>query len=166
MKKIFLSVFFVLAFVSLVYAGEKSKIELTDGSTLGGEIVSFSEGKYTVMSPSLGVLRIEDSKVRAIHREGPAAGVPPKAKGSFDAAQIQSQVQKIQAVIASGPDIMKAISKLISDPDFQALLKDPELLKAARSMDMKALMANEKVVNLFSHPTLTELSQKVKEQNG
>lgn len=170
MKKIFFLVFFVLTFASLTFATQKSKIDLTDGSTLDGEVISVEEGVYTIKSPSLGALKIEESKIRAIRSADPTAAIPAvgvsavsqKDITSLDATTIQNEVGKIQPAIASNPDIMKAIPGLLSNPDFQALLKDPEIVNAAKSMDVKALMANEKFVKIINDPTIQEISQKIK----
>ena len=158
MKKILYLIIFVLTFVSLAHAAERNKIELDDGSALEAEILSFSEGKYTVRSSSLGVFQIEDSKVRNIHRIGTndAAPVAP------DAAAIQTELEKIQPAITGDPGIMSAIVGLFSDPDFQALFKDPEILKAVRSLDLKALTANEKFIMAMNHPTGQAIKQKIK----
>jgi hypothetical protein len=163
MKKYIFLVCFMLMLISLADAGEKKRIELTDGSTVDGEIVSFSDGRYTVMSPSLGTLKIEDSKVRAIHKADETTGVPTNEVASLDPATIQSNIQKMQPVITGNPEIMKAVSGLAARPDFQALLKDPEIMNAAKSMDIKTLMANEKFVKAINDPAVREIGRKVEE---
>ena len=153
---------FVLTSVSFAYASHKASIELTDGSTVDGEVVSFSNGKYTVNSPSLGTLQIEDSKVRNIRSTDQTAGSSQKDVASLDAATIQDEVQKLRPAITSNPDIMRIISGLISNPDFRALFKDPEIMNAAKSLDIKTLMANEKFIKAINNPVVKEIKQKVK----
>ena len=166
MKKIFFTVVFIVAVSALAYGAQKSRIELTDGSTVEGEIVSFSKDQYMVKSPSLGTLKIEDAKVRAIHKAD-AADVPSqKNDTSFEAGKIQSEVQKLEPAITGNPDIMKAIPGLLASPDFQDILNDSEIQKAAKSMDIKALMANEKFVKAANNPAVKEIGQKLKEKNG
>ncbi len=160
-KKIPGLLFFLLMFVSAASAAEKSRIVLTDGTTLDGEIVKFSEGKYTVKSSSLGTLRIEDSKVRTISR-GESAAPVSKAPANLDDATIQNEIQKIQPAITGNPDIMKTVAGLVSDPDFQALFKDPEILSAAKSFDIKTLMANPKFIQAVNNPAVKEISEKIK----
>jgi hypothetical protein len=164
MKKIFFLIFFVLALVSFVYAANQSRIELTDGSTVEGEIVSFSEGQYTIKSSSLGDLKIEGSKVRSVRNAGQPAGFSQKDIESLDAATVQEEVRKLQPKIMGNPDIMKSVAGLISNPDFRDLLKDPEILNAAKSLDIKTLMANEKFVNVINDPTIKEIIRKVEEK--
>lgn len=156
--------FFVLAPVASAYAAHTSKIELTDGSTLEGEIVSFSEGQYTVKSPSLGILTIGESKIRNMRILDPSAALP-QGVASADAVAIQDGAQKVQAAITGDPDIMKSLPDLITNPDFQDILKDPEVLNAVKSMDVKTLMANEKFIKAVNDPKIKEISRKVKEKN-
>lgn len=165
MKNIFFVVFFVLAPVSFIDAAHTSKIELTDGSILEGEIVSFSEGQYTIKSPSLGILKIGESKIRNRRILDPIATLPKGAAASVDAAAIQDGAQKVQAVITGDPDIMKSLPELLANPDFQDILKDSEVLNAVEAMDVKTLMANEKFVKAVHDPKIREISRKVKEKN-
>jgi hypothetical protein len=164
MKKCIFLILFILTFASLVHATNKNRIVLTDGSTLEGEIISFSEGKYTVKSPSLGILRIEESKIRTISHMDQMAAAPQKDIVPPDAAALQTEIQKLQPAITGNPDIMRTIAGLISDPDFQALFKDPEIMNAAKSLDIKTLMANEKFVNAVNNPTVKEIGRKIKDQ--
>ena len=161
MKKIFLLMFFVLASISSAYAAHINRIELTDGSAVEGEIVSVSEGQYTVKSPSLGILKIEESKIRSMHSVDQAAAPSKKDIASLDAATIQSEAQKLQPAITGNPEIMKIIPGLIADPDFQTLFKDPEIVNAAKSLDVKTLLANEKFVKAMNNPTVREITAKV-----
>jgi len=165
MKKIFFLAAFIAAGASLVLGAQQSRIELKDGSVFEGEVVSFSDGKYTVQSPSLGTLRIEKSKVLAIRGANAAAGAPlisKKDMASLDTNAVQSEVQKLQPAILGDPEIMKSLPAMLSNPDIQALLQDPEMVKAAKTMDIKTLLANEKFIKLVNSPAIKEINQKVK----
>jgi hypothetical protein len=164
MKKILLLVLFVSMSALFACTAYGKKIELTDGSTLDGEIVSFSEGKYTVQSPSLGTLKIEDSKVRSITSAGQPAVASSEETVPFDPAAIQIEMQKLQPAILGNPNVMKIVVGLISNPDFQALANDPEVVNAAKSLDLKTLMANQKFVKAINDPAIKEVDQKIKEQ--
>lgn len=161
MKKMFFLMLVVLMSGSIVYGAQKSRIELTDGSTVEGEIVLFSQGKYTVKSPSLGTFQVEDSKVRNIRMGDSAAASSEKEKASVDAAAVQNEMQKLQSTVAGDPDIMK----MVSDPNFQDLLKDPEIMSAAKSMDIKALMANKKFAKVVHDPSSEGSGSKAGEKN-
>jgi hypothetical protein len=163
-KKYVFVVFFVLTFVSFAHAGQKSRIELTNGSVLEGEIISFSGGQYTVKSSTLGTFRITDSQVRAI-RSGDAATVPSgNESASPEVVAAQSKIQEFRPELANNPEVMKALPGLMANPDFQALLSDPEIVRAAKAGDFKALMANEKIARATSNPAIQNVAQKVKGQ--
>jgi hypothetical protein len=165
MKKALLLALFVSMSALLANTGHGKTLELTDGSTLEGEIVSFSEGKYTVQSPSLGTLQIEDSKVRNIvnSTDQPVAASSQGAV-PFDPAVVRSEMQKLQSAILRDPDTMKTVAGLISNPDFRALVNDPEVMSAAKSLDLKTLMANPKFVSAINDPAIKDIDRKIKEQ--
>ena len=86
MKKLFL--FFVLLLmiaVSNSHAGDSRIIELLDGSVIHGEVINIREGIYTLKSESLGIIRVEESKIRTI-----------RFRGSLDPAASGSQGNKVQ----------------------------------------------------------------------
>ncbi len=158
---------FVLTFLSLAYAAQKNRIELIDGGIFEGEVISLREGEYTIKSTSIGTFKVEASRVRKISPVGPTEGFSGKPALPADtAAGGASEVQKVQSMIAADPDMMKALPGLTGNADFQALLKDPEIMKAAKSMDLKTLMTNEKVVNAANNPAIQEISRKIKKKNG
>jgi len=166
MKKIFFGLLFALTIASFAYAAESSKIELADGSTVDGEIISFSDGKYTVRSPSLGTLQVEDANVRTIRKGNEPGGTSPQDVTSLDKTTLHNEMQKLRPAITGNPDIMKTIAGLMSDPAFQALFKDPEIMNAAKNLDVKALMANPQFVSAVNHPAIQEIRQKLKGQSG
>ena len=164
MKKVFFLVLLVLTSAAHADGSQKNSIELTDGSRLEGEIVSYSSGVYTIKNSNLGTLKIDESKIRNIRSANATSVSSEKATPSFDPATVQSEVQRLQPVITGNPDIMKLISSLVSNPDFQDILKDPAILNAAKSMDIQALMANEKVVKAINDPTFQEITRQVEEK--
>ena len=98
-----------------------------------------------------------------------AYGKTPKGKSvsssegtlPSDHAAVQSEMQKLRPAIMNDPDILKKVFALLFNPDFQALAHDPEVMKAVRSFDIKALMANPKFMNAVNHPSIQEISQKI-----
>ena len=53
--------------LALVNAGEISTIELSDGSVISGEVVSFDGKVWTIKSGSMGTLKIDGAKFVSIH---------------------------------------------------------------------------------------------------
>ena len=150
MKSFILIFIFLAAFATLVNGAEIREIELTDGSVIAGEIVSLSGDVYTVRSATLGTIKIEESKVRAI-RKKTATGAPGDLAG---------QIKSFQDKILSNPEIMTMIQSLQNDPDFQAILQDPEIMKAVQNGDIVSLLGNPKFMNLLNSQAVQEIKNK------
>ena len=133
-------------------AAEIKEIELTDGSIITGEVLSLSSGVYTIRTVSLGVLKIDDAKVRAIRPQG-----TPSAQRSGQTGDVKS----LQDKMMSDRDVMGMIQSLKDDPQFTKILEDPEIMNAVQSGDTAALMANPKFLQLLNNPTVRDIQQKV-----
>ena len=130
-------------------ASEMRVIELTDGSVISGEIVSLSNGVYTVRSGTLGTIQISESKIRTI-----------RAKG-MGREEMGDQANSIQQKMMGDVDIMGMVESLRSDPDFQEILRDPEVVRAVQSGDIAALMANPKFMQLLNKQVVKQIKDKV-----
>ena len=130
-------------------ASEMRVIELTDGSVISGEIVSLSNGVYTVRSGTLGTIQISESKIRTI-----------RAKG-MGREEMGDQANSIQQKMMGDVDIMGMVESLRSDPDFQEILRDPEVVRAVQSGDIAALMANPKFMQLLNKQVVKQMKDKV-----
>jgi len=154
MMKLITSYFFILLIFwnTGVFAGSQRQIELTDGSVITGEIVSFSDGVYTIKSNHLGILKIEDSKVRSIDSG---------SRDSNDSNASFGDLQGLQNLIMSSPDLMNTIMSLQDDPDFKAALQNPEVMRAVSSGDINTLLSNPLFMKLIENPKVKEIAQEV-----
>jgi len=73
----------------------------------------------------------------------------------------QKQVETLEDRILSQPEMMDAIRALQSDPEFQDLLKDPEVTRALESGNTDALLANPKINSLVNHPAVQDITRKL-----
>jgi hypothetical protein len=141
-------------------------IELKDGSRIAGQIEGIDHGVYTVRSASLGTVRVAESNIARIDYGGDvasAAGAPATSPGHGAAAIRDSgnrDLQELQARIAQDPSAMQSIMSLESDPQVQAVLNDPAIMKAIAAGDFASLMRNEKIQALESNETLKQLVQQ------
>ena len=103
------------------HAGEVRAVELRDGSIVTGEVLSLTNGKYTIRSGSLGTVQIEESNVRAIRPVAPATAVSPKAAPDPTAGDVRT----LQDKMMSDKEIMAMIESLQNDPEFKKLLRRP-----------------------------------------
>lgn len=147
-KSFLLSGVFFVFFSGLAAAAETRIIELTDGSTLTGEVVSLADGVYTVRSNALGTIKINEAKVRAI-----------RLKGKVQAAT--GDIKSLQDSMLGQADIMGLIQGLQNDPEFQKVLADPEIMKAAQAGDIATLMSNPKFMRLMNNQTVREIQKKL-----
>ncbi|HWR71711.1 MAG TPA: hypothetical protein VN604_00925 [Nitrospirota bacterium] len=155
MKSI-LSIFLFLLFLAtgIAAAAEIREIELKDGTVMVGEVVSLSNGVYTVKTDTLGTITIDETKVRAIRQKGEAAGFAP---------DVNAQSRSLQERMLKDREVMSKIESLRSDPDFQKVLNDPAIMKAVNDGDISALTANPEFMKLLQHSTVQDIKKKVGE---
>lgn len=152
MRLMFLSLPLVfLLYVLNAAAGETRVIELTDGSTITGEVSSLNNGVYTIKSDSLGIIKLDESKVRAIR---------PKSAGTSSTSS--QETKELQEKMLSNKEIMGLIQSLQDDPDFKKALEDPEILNAVKNGDVAALTANPAFMKLLNNATVKEIQSKTK----
>jgi hypothetical protein len=143
--------FSIFLIMPAVHASEMREIELTDGTVIAGEIVSLSDNVYTVRSASLGTVQIEGSRIRTIRAKG-SVGNP----GAF-----VDQVQSLQEKMAGSGEIMSIIKTLESDPEFQEILHDPDIMRAVQAGDISALMANAKFMKLLNKQEVQQIKKEI-----
>ena len=142
----------MLLLSSSLLAAEIKEIELTDGSIITGEVLSLSGGVYMIRTVSLGTLRIDEAKVRAIRPLG-----TPSSQQSGQTGDVKS----LQNKMMSDQEVMGMIESLKDDPQFTKIIEDPEIMNAVNSGDTAALMANPKFLQLLHNPTVRDIQQKV-----
>lgn len=152
-------------FCSMVSASEIKEIELKDGSIITGEVISLTNGIYTVKSDILGTIKLEDTKVRNI-REKTGFSTPAASPQPSLAPQAQSsatgEAQSLQQKMMSDKEIMGMILSLQNDPEFKTLLEDPKIMSAVNSGDVATLTADPRFMKLMNNPTVREIQNKVK----
>lgn len=136
-----------------------TSLELIDGSVLSGEVISFREGVYTVRSPSLGTIEINESQIRVI-RVKPSESATEKTVGSPNTA-IDKELKILEESITSDQQIMQMIISLQNDPDIQELLQDQGIMEAVGSGDISTLMSNPKFRKILENPHIQQIQRKV-----
>ena len=145
-------------FLGSAQAGEVKELVLKDGSVITGEVVSLSNGIYTVKSDILGTIKLEESKVRAIRERSASPSVALATNSSTTAGEAKSLQEKMM----SDKEVMSLIQSLQNDPEFKKLMEDPSFMKAVNAGDVAALSADPRFVKLLSNPTVREIQSKVK----
>lgn len=144
---------FLLLVLSLfsLSGGAASRIELVDGTQINGDVVSISNGRYVIRSPMLGEIEIPESSIRSIKPGGDAGS------GSVPNADILA----IQKQIASSPELMQLVNALLSDPQLQAAMKDPQLMQSVMSGDIESLRNDPRILQLMANPSIQEIIGKM-----
>jgi hypothetical protein len=157
-----MSLFLVSIAAASASAGGIREVELTDGSVITGEVLSLSNGVYTVKSETLGTMKIGESKIRAIREKDHGAAGSEQSGQAGDAGGANVPVKSLQDKMMNDGEIMKMIKTLQNDRDFQKILEDPEVMKAVNSGDISALMANPGFMKLLDNKTVQDIQNKVK----
>ncbi|MEE8484542.1 MAG: hypothetical protein V3S46_08075 [Nitrospinota bacterium] len=156
-KYLFIALFAYFGFfTSVAYAGELKEIVMKDGSVIIGEIVSLSNGVYTIKSGSLGAIKVKDSRIRSIRPAG-EGGTADKGSGSPTRAQIDA----IRTNMMGNEEVMKMILALQNDPDFKEILQDPSIMNAVNSGNLDALTTNPKFMKLINNSQIKGITEKV-----
>ena len=155
---IFLMLFSALSLAQESRAGEVWTVELRDGSTVTGDVLSLTNGKYTIRSDSLGTVQVEESKVLAIR---PVAA-PAAATSGATPDNTAGHIKILQDKMMNDKEVMSKIQSLQNDPDFLKIMEDPEIMKAVNSGDISALMANPQFLRLMNNSTVRDIEQKVR----
>ncbi len=144
---------FLLSFVLLgqAFAGETMTFELLDGSIIAGKIISFSDGTFILESETLGTIRIEEAKIRAI-RSGEKTGEIPG-----------DEVLALQEKMMGNEEIIAMILSLQNDPEFRAILQDPEMMSAISSGDINTLLSNQNFLKLLENSTIQDIGKMMEE---
>ncbi len=137
-----------------VWASAEQIIRLQDGSEIRGEVISLSNGVYTIDSRSLGTIKLGSDQVQMMTSGGaPASNPVDQAKQQMG----EQTVQSIQSAITANTGLMSAILKLQNDPAMKAILADPEVMQAVQNLDLQALSQNPKIQALMRSPQVQQI---------
>ena len=165
--KVFLEACLAAALLGLASAVLASPtIELKDGSRIEGEIQSIDNGVYTVLSPSIGTVHVAQSNiVRIVYSSDvpnapDSSGKPSSGKSSTHDDALTGDIHQLQTRLAQDPAAMQSIMSLESDPQIQAILSDPAIVKAIQEGDYVSLLGNAKIQALENNEHLKQLLQQ------
>jgi hypothetical protein len=127
------------------YGADIKQVTLNDGSIIHGEILSLSDGLYTLKSISLGTIKIEESKIQSI----------------TPLENIKKEIQTFEQKIMNNAELLNIILPLQDDPDFQKALEDPSIIEAIEIGDMNALLSNPKFIKLLDNVTILNIKDQI-----
>jgi len=131
---------------------EVREIELKDGSVITGTVRSFDGNTYVIDTNSLGTVSVNNTQIRTIRSA---------ADANSRQSMSPSDLMNMQQQLLNDAEVMELIKALQHDPQIQAILNDPQLLKAIAAGDVQALMNNAQFKALMDNPKIQEISNKV-----
>ena len=157
-KTILLLIIFFNILPGLTLASKLSRIELNDGNIIIGEISNFNNGIYSIASDGMGQLKIEESRIKQISSANSNQITTPTEPlaNTLSSENINALANKMM----SDKETVGMIASLQNDPQFQAIINDPEIINAVKSGDSASLMSNEKFMQLKDNPTIQKISKK------
>lgn len=141
-----------------------SRIELSDGSIITGELVSVEKGQYLIRSATLGEIRVPESSVNSLRPLSSEAAAAPRAEPQ-NANELQrdysADIAAIQQRVTSNPDLMQQIMSLQNDPDIQAAVSDPEFARLILAGDLDKVRGDARFQRLMEHPTIRAIMGQI-----
>lgn len=73
-----------------------------------------------------------------------------------------AQVQDLRQQLLQNPDTAREVMGMQNDPNVQAILGDPETMRAVQSGDLETLLADPKIRALMNDPRVQHMSRELR----
>lgn len=152
MKKYLLFVTIFLTAASIAFAQTNANITLKDGTILKGRVIKMEKGVYTIQTPYLNKLQINESNIESIteHIQQPVSK-----------QRLKSEVDQIQGQVLANPALMEEIQKAMQDPEVQQIMQNKDFINAIMSMDPQRIKNNPATSEMLQNPKIRALFQKI-----
>jgi len=152
-----------LLLTSHVFAGDTATIYLNDGSILSGEIISINNGVYSIQTESMGLININKSKISSINFESQYRISPSDSEktGVTGNSAIIEQTADLSKTLMADEKIMEMIMGLQNNPDFKAVLNDPEMMNAINTGNIEVILSNPKFQKLMNNSEVKSISHQL-----
>ncbi len=84
-------------------------------------------------------------------------------QGAGAGGSIAPQVEQLKERMQNDEGTMALVRALLNDPQMQALLSDPTVLRAAQTGDFGALLNNPDVMKLLANPQVQEIGKRMQQ---
>jgi hypothetical protein len=138
--------------------GKAAVIEMKDSTRVVGVVAGLQDGVYTIVSDSVGTLKVDEDKIKSIQFTAPAA--EPTAAPAADNGGA-GMLGGLQQKILANPDVMMSMMELANDPAVLEILDDPEVMKLIEEGKYFQLMQNEKIKALMDNQSVRRVSNRV-----
>lgn len=167
MRKHILCFFLLLGIASNIplHADSFKIINLKDGSTIKGQVTKLKNNVYTIITPSMGEIKVNDSAIESIG--SPAAQSPstfqinPSSHSSDNNSPFSNQLQQMQGSILTDPHLMADIQNLLNDPEILKIISDEKFKNDVMSQDVNRIEQNDRTQDLMNNPKIQALIEKI-----
>ncbi|MDO8580207.1 MAG: hypothetical protein Q7S13_01850 [Candidatus Omnitrophota bacterium] len=185
-------VFSILVFLAAcpVFAQSTKTITLRDGTQIKGEVTSLQNGIYTIHSPTLGILDIQEADIDSISSDNrilaaPALqqAAPQHAGPAVDQNPLMLQAQQMQGdrkgvlsetkgdpkgalnemkdQLMDDPAVRERAERMANDPRMQELLTDPSVMQDILSGDPERIQNNPNLQEILEDPEMQSLMGEI-----
>lgn len=148
------TVFLVILLATTVAQAETYKWTDKEGT------VHFSASLTEVPAPYRGSAKPLDVDISGPANKGKAVSPPALGQGADDRS-IAPKVEEMKERMMHDEGTMAIIRALQDDPELQALLGDPAMMRAIQTMDIGALMNNPAFMNLLNNPRVRDIGKRM-----
>jgi len=163
--------FAIVLLTTPLEANTLKKIHLKDGSILKGNIIKMDGKAYTIQTENLGVMTIDEERVRSISSlqsqdnvENANTNMPQLQDIQQQMKNMPPEAQAMQGMLLSDPKMMQEVQNMAQDPEIRALLSDPALMNSILSGDLNSIGSNSKAQGLMNNPKMQKLMNKLNEK--
>lgn len=155
MKKLFL----VLLLAATVAQAETYTWTDKEGTVHFSESLGEVPADYRKSARSLGM------DISTTPNDNKAVSSPQPRQGADNTGSAAPNVEELKERMMKDEGIMALIRALQNDPEMQALLADPAILRAIQAGDTGALANNPAFLKLLNNPRIRAIENKL-QQNG
>jgi hypothetical protein len=163
-------VFSILVFLAAcpVFAQSTKTITLRDGTQIKGEVTSLQNGIYTIHSPTLGILDIQEADIDSITSDNHILAAPalqqtaPQHAGpAVNQNPLMLQAQQMQGQLMQDPAVRERAERMANDPRMQELLTDPSVMQDILSGDPERIQNNPNLQEILEDPEMQSLMGEI-----
>ncbi|KAA0888975.1 DUF4124 domain-containing protein [Oryzomonas rubra] len=132
--------------------------------TDGEGTVHFSESRAVIPAPYRKNATPLGIDVTTGSGSGPAAGSSPATRqGTPESGSVAARLEEVKGRLQNDEGSMALIRQLQDDPQIQALLSDPAVLRAVQTGDYGALMNNPAFMKLLTNPRVQQIEKRMQQ---
>jgi hypothetical protein len=149
MKKLLL----ILMFMATVAQAETYKWTDKEGTVHFSESLGEVPANYQNSAQPLGLdTNVTTNKNKAVSEPRQSAD---------DYGSVAPKVEELKGRMLNDEEIMALIRAMQNDPDMQALLNDPAILRAIQEMDINTLINNPSFMKMLNNPRVQEIEKRM-----